>query len=245
MIGACVVSACEDAAPADLCLRWDALRNACRYSVPDVEESRINGLRTKGNMRIISGLARGIRLEAPEGRSLRPTEDRVKESMFSTLGDVQGRIVADLYSGTGALGLEALSRGAAKVFFFEKDRRHVEYIKKNLASVAKSIGGECGEARVFCSDAKKAPEMLPGAEPEIVLADPPYGAGVNEYGAAGLLLDDRMASWVSEGCILVLEHASDNVLPWDEQCRWRLLKTKVYGIRAVSFAVRSADNDKG
>ena len=66
-------------------------------------------------MRIISGRAGGIRLSAPAGQSLRPTEDRVKESMFSSLGDLTGSTVVDLFAGTGALGLEALSRGAAQV----------------------------------------------------------------------------------------------------------------------------------
>ncbi len=87
-------------------------------------------------MRIVSGDARGIRLTVPEeGEDIRPTEDRVKESLFSTLGDFTGTAVLDLFSGTGALGLEALSRGAARVTMVERDARHAEVIRRNLAAV--------------------------------------------------------------------------------------------------------------
>ena len=73
-------------------------------------------------MRIIAGYARGIRLAVPDGgEPLRPTEDRVKESLFSTLGDLEGAVVLDLFAGTGALGLEALSRGAKEVVLVERD----------------------------------------------------------------------------------------------------------------------------
>lgn len=194
-------------------------------------------------MRIIGGLAGGIRLNAPEGRAVRPTEDRVKESMFGTIGDLRGKVVVDLFSGTGALGLEALSRGASSVYFFEKEKRHVDFIKANLAVVLKSIGSEAGSTRIICADARRAPEMLPDVAPDVILADPPYAAGVEEYGAAGLVLDEKLAAWAGKGCLLVLEHAESNMLPWDEQRHWRLLKTRVYGIRAVSFAIGGEDND--
>ena len=194
-------------------------------------------------MRIIGGIAGGIRLQAPAGRSIRPTEDRVKESMFGILGDLRGKTALDLFSGTGALGLEALSRGAAAVFFFEKERQHVDFIKRNLAAVQKSMGPGAGKTEVFCADAKKAPELLPDVHPDIILADPPYAATAQEYGAAGLLLDNAMACWAGRNCILVLEHAADNVLPWDEQTHWKLLRSRTYGIRAVSFAIGGEEND--
>ena len=194
-------------------------------------------------MRIIGGIAGGIRLQAPEGRVLRPTEDRVKESMFGVLGDIRGKTVLDLFSGTGALGLEALSRGAAAVFFFEKERQHVDFIRRNLAAVLKSMGQDAGKTEIFCADARKAPEMLPEIHPDMILADPPYAATAQEYGAAGLLLDTAMAGWAARNCILVLEHAAENALPWDEQEHWRLLKCRTYGIRAVSFAIGGEEND--
>ena len=193
-------------------------------------------------MRIIGGMAGGIRLQAPEGRAVRPTEDRVKESMFSTLGDLQGKVVIDLFSGTGALGLEALSRGASSVFFFEKEKKHADFIKANLAAVLKSIGSKAGSARIVCADARRAPEMLPDVKPDVILADPPYAAGVEDYGAAGLILDRRLALWAGN-CLLVLEHAENNFLPWQEQEHWHPIKTKAYGIRAVSFAIGGEEND--
>lgn len=194
-------------------------------------------------MRIIGGMAGGIRLQAPDGRAVRPTEDRVKESMFSTLGDLRGKVVVDLFSGTGALGLEALSRGASSVFFFEKEKRHVDFIKANLAAVLKSIGSSAGDARIICADARRAPEMLQGVTPDVILADPPYAASIQDYGAAGLILDKNMASWAGKKCLLVLEHAENNMLPWQEQEHWHPLKTRVYGIRAVSFAIGGEEND--
>ena len=91
-------------------------------------------------MRIVSGDARGIRLAVPEGgEEIRPTEDRVKESLFSTLGDLTGTSVLDLFSGTGALGLEALSRGASKAVLVERDASHAEIIRKNLVAVKQAI----------------------------------------------------------------------------------------------------------
>ena len=80
-------------------------------------------------MRVISGKAGGIRLQAPDGDAMRPTEDRVKEALFATLGNLQGLRVLDLYSGSGALGLEALSRGASEVVMVEKNPRHIPFIE--------------------------------------------------------------------------------------------------------------------
>ena len=173
-------------------------------------------------MRIISGRAGGIRLSAPAGRSLRPTEDRVKESMFSTLGDLTGATVIDLFAGTGALGLEALSRGADRVFLVENNREHCQYITRNLAAVLKALGNptraDAGTARVITADARQAATVLADIRPDVLLADA------------------SLAAWAGPECLLVLEHAADAILPWHPQSPWRLLKDKRFGIRAVSFA---------
>jgi 16S rRNA (guanine966-N2)-methyltransferase len=87
-------------------------------------------------MRIVSGVAGGIRLHAPRGTVVRPTEDRVKESLFGALGDLSGARVLDLFAGTGALGLEALSRGAASVVFVERSRQVLPFLRDNIAAYA-------------------------------------------------------------------------------------------------------------
>ena len=145
-------------------------------------------------MRIVAGDARGIRLAVPEeGEALRPTEDRVKESLFATLGDFSGASVLDLFSGTGALGLEALSRGAAQVVLVERDARHAETIRTNLAAVCHAIaarGREPGVAKVLVAEVAKIPEILSPEYFAFILADPPYHPAASEYGARELLLDE-------------------------------------------------------
>ncbi|MFA6814825.1 MAG: 16S rRNA (guanine(966)-N(2))-methyltransferase RsmD [Lentisphaeria bacterium] len=190
-------------------------------------------------MRIVSGKAKGIKLTAPKGRSLRPTEDRVKEALFATLGNyVQNAMVLDLFSGTGALGLEALSRGAENVYMFEKAPAHLPYIKQNILAVQKSMQNNCGLCKLFSTDAKNAPTILNSLANKInlILADPPYDVPKNAFGAEALLLDTKLAEWCAPECILVLEHHSDTILPWNENAGWKLLKQKKMGIRTISFA---------
>mgnify|MGYP003799156837 CR=1 FL=1 len=189
-------------------------------------------------MRIISGRAGGIRLSAPEGQGLRPTEDRVKESMFSTIGDLTGSIVVDLFAGIGGLGLEALSRGAAQVILVECNRSHCEFINRNLANVCKAMGNQpdVGVARIVQADVRQAPTLLATVRPDLILADPPYHQDSTGFGAAHLLNDVSLAEWAGPGCLLALEHAADVALPWHPASPWQLLKNKRFGIRAVSFA---------
>src|SRR5436190_21269529 len=86
-------------------------------------------------MRVISGIYGGRELVAPKGRATRPTQDRVREALFSILGDVGGLRVLDLFAGSGALGIEALSRGAASARFVDRDARAVAAIRRNLEAV--------------------------------------------------------------------------------------------------------------
>ncbi len=192
-------------------------------------------------MRIIGGVAGGIRLAAPDGRTVRPTEDRVKESMFGTVGDLNGKTVVDLFSGTGALGLEALSRGAAHVVLVERENAHVEYIRRNLAAVLKSMNQQAGKVEILCLDVKAAhARLLPLAGTvDFVFADPPYNPGPGVYGGPELLRDEQFAAWAQPGTILVLEHASANAMPWAPASPWRPLRERQFGIRAVSFATRA------
>ena len=118
-------------------------------------------------MRVVAGEFRGRRLQAPRGRSTRPTADRVREALFSMLGDVSGARVLDLYAGSGALGIEALSRGAASAVFVERDAAAVAAIRRNLEAVG------AGAADVRRQDVLR---FLAAAKDrfDLVFADPPY-----------------------------------------------------------------------
>ena len=145
-------------------------------------------------MRIIAGQWRGRPLEAPLGRSTRPTSDRAREGLFSMLasrlGSFEGLQVADLFAGTGALGLEALSRGAAHCTFVEKDRAALDALKRNLAK----LGAE-DRADVR----PQAAEHVSLAPCDLVFVDPPYGTGLAQ---AAL---DRAAQWLAPGGWLSVE----------------------------------------
>ncbi len=128
-------------------------------------------------MRVIAGAAKGRRLVAPKGERTRPTADRVKESWFSSLQAVlPGARVLDLYAGSGGLGLEALSRGAASVTFIEHDRRALGALRTNLAAVglpgATVVGRDVHAALV---------EGLSDAPFDLVVADPPYATAEAEF----------------------------------------------------------------
>jgi 16S rRNA (guanine966-N2)-methyltransferase len=140
-------------------------------------------------VRIIAGKWRGRTIAAPEGMATRPTADRVREALFSMLtsrlGSFEGLRVADLFAGSGALGLEALSRGAAHCVFVENDRRAVEAIKANLAALG-------GSGEVLARGAEHG-----GASGAVDLAflDPPYGSGLAPAVLAGL--DLAPGGWAS------------------------------------------------
>ena len=128
-------------------------------------------------MRVIAGEARGRKLSAPPGLATRPTLARVRESMFSRLSvrvEFDGLRVLDLFAGTGSLGIEALSRGAAHVTFVESARAAITALRRNLAAL-----GFSGRARVLQSDVLRALEKLSeeGAQFDLVLLDPPYRQG--------------------------------------------------------------------
>jgi 16S rRNA (guanine966-N2)-methyltransferase len=120
-------------------------------------------------MRIIAGSHRGHTIHAPKGRDTRPTSDRVRENVFNILGAVDGAVVLDLYAGSGAMGLEALSRGAARAVFVERDGEAVRAIERNLDKLRLS-------ATVLRQDAVTAlaAEAASGRKYDLVLVDPPY-----------------------------------------------------------------------
>jgi 16S rRNA (guanine966-N2)-methyltransferase len=167
-------------------------------------------------MRIISGEFGGRRLVAPKGDIARPTQDRVREAWFSILGDaVEGARVLDLFAGSGALGLESLSRGAASVEFVEKARQSLEALERNVASL-----GVEGRARIRKGDALKFAETLQAEAYDIVFADPPY-----DLGAGPKLVALFRARPFSR--ILCIEHRNTEQLAGDD--------TRKYGDTGVTF----------
>jgi 16S rRNA (guanine966-N2)-methyltransferase len=121
-------------------------------------------------VRIIAGTRKGHTIHAPRGRDTRPTSDRVRENTFNLIGPVEGATVLDLYAGSGALGLEALSRGAASAVFVETDRDARRTIDRNLEKL------RFGGARVAAAEATTvlAQEAAAGRKYDLVLVDPPY-----------------------------------------------------------------------
>jgi 16S rRNA (guanine966-N2)-methyltransferase len=124
-------------------------------------------------MRVIGGRLGGRRLRAPRGSATRPTSDKVREALFALLGDVAGARVLDLFAGTGALGIEALSRGAAHALFVERDERALRALRENLRSL--KLGA--AEAEVRAADALAALRSARGRSEtyDLVFIDPPYG----------------------------------------------------------------------
>jgi 16S rRNA (guanine966-N2)-methyltransferase len=122
-------------------------------------------------VRVVAGEFKGRRLHAPRGRRTRPTADRVREALFSILGDVSGLRVLDLFAGSGALGIEALSRGASEAVFVDDDARAVEAIRRNLDAVG-------APAEVHRRDVLRYLAGAAGERYDLVFVDPPYDSAV-------------------------------------------------------------------
>ncbi len=155
-------------------------------------------------MRIIAGEWRGRPLVAPRGDTTRPTADRTREALFSMLasrlGSFEGLAVADLFAGSGALGLEALSRGAGSCLFVEQDRTALDALKANIAKLG-AKGADVRPGSVLALG--PAPKPL-----DLILMDPPYGTG------AGAVALDKLArlGWTGPGTWISIETARDETL---------------------------------
>jgi 16S rRNA (guanine966-N2)-methyltransferase len=171
-------------------------------------------------VRIVAGIAKGRRLVAPKGETTRPTSDFVREAVFNTLlgiVDLDGASVLDLFAGTGALGIEALSRGAATATFVERDRAALGAIRANLDAV-----GFADRAKVVAGDATRV--GLPAAD--VVFADPPYSF-------------DAWPDLIARlGDALVVAESDREIDPGEGR---RVLKTKRYGTTVVTLSSPRSD----
>ncbi|HEB12840.1 MAG TPA: 16S rRNA (guanine(966)-N(2))-methyltransferase RsmD [Actinobacteria bacterium] len=153
-------------------------------------------------MRVISGTAKGRRLSAPKGQKVRPTADRVKESLFNILGNrVTGAKVLDLYAGTGALGIEALSRGAASAFIVDNDVMSVEIINRNLVATKLEQS-----ATVWRQSSLHALDRLMHEKEafDLIFLDPPYRINKSELE----VVMGKAAECLSMRGLMILEHQS-------------------------------------
>jgi 16S rRNA (guanine966-N2)-methyltransferase len=150
-------------------------------------------------VRVIAGRFGGRRLAAPPGRGTRPTSDRVREALFSILGPLDGAVVLDLYAGSGALGIEALSRGAARAVFVERDARAVRALRSNLDALG--LGPEEADVRRIDALAALKDARSQDENYSLVLADPPYrqAAGLGES------LSEALAPVLAPGAVVVTE----------------------------------------
>lgn len=162
-------------------------------------------------MRIVGGRFKGRALKGPSSQAIRPTSDRLRESLFNILahahdGVVEGARVIDLFAGTGALGLEALSRGAAQALFVDDGAEARALLRANIEAL-----GVGGVTRVFRRDARKLGAAPPGAAHTLAFLDPPYGRGLAEPALAAL----ADGGWLAPGALVVVEEdaAADLALP--------------------------------
>jgi len=176
-------------------------------------------------MRVVAGSAKGRRLQAPDGTGVRPTGDRAREAIFDMLGSldvIEGRSVADLFAGTGALGIEALSRGAAAATFVDDDTSVLDFVRTNLV-----ITGLYARATVVKADVLDWVATAPPVD--VALVDPPYA-----FDAWPDLLGRLSAG------LAVLE--SDREL--DVGPAWEVRRTKRYGGTVVTLAAPAAPPDE-
>ena len=152
-------------------------------------------------MRVISGLCRGRKLLEPSGMDVRPTTDQVKEAMFNIIQfDIEGRRVLDLFAGTGQLGIEALSRGAAECVFVDASRESLKLVRENLRRC--DLRGE-----IVQSDA--VGYLRRGGRFDVIFMDPPYGAGLEAAALAAVKEFDIL----TKGGIIVVETRRETQLP--------------------------------
>jgi 16S rRNA (guanine966-N2)-methyltransferase len=169
-----------------------------------VRQSRHSGKRPGGGLRIVAGRWRGRRLPVADAPGLRPTGDRVRETLFNWLqAELPGSRCLDLFAGSGALGLEALSRGAARVWLGEQDRRVAAMLRDNLGRLGTD------DAEVACAEALSWLEAWTGPPFDLVFLDPPFGRRLLTPVLQGLQRDGVLAP----GALLYIERGADEPAP--------------------------------
>lgn len=183
-------------------------------------------------MRIIAGTAGGVPLRCPPGEAVRPTTDRVRQSLFSILGDrVPDAVVLDLFAGTGSLGIECLSRGAAQVTFVESHRATARLLEENLrrANLSGDIILIQPVETFFRSQSRGVSRTF-----DLILADPPYATreGDTDY-IAILLQEPALLALLNDDGLLVME--VPRLQPRPDSSSWQLVDARTYGTNQLWF----------
>lgn len=179
-------------------------------------------------MRVIAGRLRGRRLQAPPGTSTRPTSDRVREALFSMLGDVQDASVLDLFAGTGALGIEALSRGARFAMFVDNGTEARALLRSNIEAM-----GLGGATKVWRADATRLGKAPAGGPFGLAFVDPPYGQNL-----AGPALNALVeGGWLEPSALIVVEEAAKAAVATPEGLE--LVDGRTYGDTQILILARS------
>lgn len=176
-------------------------------------------------MRIIAGKAGGRRLVSPRSNRIRPTGERVREALFSMLGDLDGAVVVDGFAGTGALGLEALSRGARRCYFFDRAREAVATIRENIERV-----GVSDEAIVGRHSFVRGLEKVVKDTPDLWFLDPPYGTGLAEEALTAMA---DAEDTVTAGALVVWESGADEEII--EASGFETVEQRSYGRSRLVF----------
>lgn len=179
-------------------------------------------------MHIIAGIHRGKKLASLSGKATRPTSGKVREAIFNICMDsVADANVLDLFAGTGAFGLEALSRGAASAILVDSDRKGIEVIQQNIAACRES-----SRAKVFCTDITKSLRILrtAGIHFDLVFMDPPY----HSRNVRDALINLAESDMLRKGAVIVVEHDRHEEIPTDI-ADIRITDQRKYGKTLVTF----------
>ncbi|MBQ9989485.1 MAG: 16S rRNA (guanine(966)-N(2))-methyltransferase RsmD [Lachnospiraceae bacterium] len=185
-------------------------------------------------MRVIAGTARSLPLKAPEGMETRPTTDRIKETLFNMLQNrIGGAVFADVFSGSGGIGIEALSRGASKAYFIENNKKALSCIQENLrfTKLEKS-------SMIMNTDACAAIDRITEVV-DIIFMDPPYSSGLD----LAVLERLKSTSCVGEETLIIIEADLKNDSSKYEALGFTKTKEKVYKTNKHVFLVRGEQNE--
>jgi 16S rRNA (guanine966-N2)-methyltransferase len=194
-------------------------------------------------MRVVAGDLRGRRIEGPDGDATRPTTDKVREAVFNALGSidaVDGAVVVDLFAGSGALGIEALSRGAARCTFVESDRRALGVLKGNIdalgiGDVSRVVPLDIVRDMVSAGALRLREELV---DATLVLADPPYG--FQHWNEIFSVVESA-----GPAAILVIETETRAAVHNEVPQGWKAVRRRDYGRTTVGFFVRDGVNADG
>lgn len=181
-------------------------------------------------MRVVGGRLKGRTLKGPASTSIRPTSDRLRESLFNILehaydAPVEGARVIDVFAGTGALAIEALSRGAAFALFVDQGAEAAAIIRANVEAL-----GLAGTTRLLRRDARKLGAAPKGERYDLAFLDPPYGKGL----AAPALTALRDGGWLEKGALIIIEEAVQSELALPQG--FAVLESRHFGDTQVVFA---------